>query len=35
MIPQTQLDVLKKLALLCELSPGVRIGQLGSRHLGF
>jgi len=34
MIPQTQLEVLKKLASLCELSPGVRIGQL-TAHLGF
>jgi len=34
MIPQTQLEVLKKLASLCELSPGVRIGQLAA-HLGF
>jgi hypothetical protein len=34
MIPQTQMEVLKKLAFLCELSPGVRIGQLAA-HLGF
>jgi hypothetical protein len=34
MIPQIQQDVLGKLAALCSLSPGVRIGQLLS-HLGF
>jgi hypothetical protein len=34
MIPQTQQEVIKKLASLCELAPGVRIGQLAA-HLGF
>ena len=34
MIPQIQLEILKKLTALCELSPGVRVGQLAA-HLGF
>ena len=34
MIPQIQQDILRRLTTLCELSPGVRIGQLVA-HLGF
>ena len=34
MIPDTQLELLKLLAELCELSPDVRLGQLIA-HLGF
>lgn len=34
MITQTQQEILRKLNGLCELSPGVRVGQLLA-HLGF
>ena len=34
MIPQVQQDIVRKLGCLCELSPGVRVGQLVA-HLGF
>lgn len=34
MIEPTQQDILRSLAALCELSPGVRFGQLLA-HLGF
>jgi hypothetical protein len=34
MIPSTQQEILRRLADLCELSPGIRTGQLLS-HLNF
>jgi hypothetical protein len=34
MIPPTQQELLRRLAAVCELSPGVRFGQIVS-HLGF
>ncbi len=34
MIPQTQQEILRRLAMICELSPSVRFGQLAA-HLGF
>ena len=34
MIPPIQQDIVQRLATLCELSPGVRFGQLVA-HLGF
>lgn len=34
MIPPTQQELLRRLAAVCELSPGVRFGQLLS-HVGF
>jgi hypothetical protein len=34
MFPPVQRDILQKLASLCELSPGVRFGQLLA-HLSF
>ena len=34
MIPVTQQEIVQKLASVCELSPGVRLGQLMS-HLDF
>lgn len=34
MIPPTQQELLRKLAAVCELSPGIRFGQLLT-HLGF
>jgi hypothetical protein len=34
MIPQVQQEIVRRLGGLCELSPGVRVGQLVA-HLGF